>query len=313
MFIQQALKPGNSFGKYLLGSLIIFAFTFIGQLPITIAIVIKTFKSGKRLPTKNDELYGFFDANLTLFLILISFAVALLGLFIALRSLHAQKMKDIITSRTRVDWKRFFFAFGIWSLFTIVTTLISYFASPKDFVLQFEPVNFLILCLVVIPLIPIQTSVEELVFRGYLMQGFGVLAKNRWFPLAMTSIIFGCLHIMNPEVTEMGYVVIIYYVLTGLLLGIITLMDEGTELSLGFHAANNLIASLLITSDYSVLQTYAIFKDLSKPSAGVDVILPAVIIYPVVLLIFAKKYKWRGWKGKLTGSVLPVANEPAKL
>ena len=32
----------------------------------------------------------------------------------------------------------------------------------------------------------------------------------------------------------------IYYIGTGFLFGIMTLMDEGTELALGFHAANNL-------------------------------------------------------------------------
>ena len=305
MFIQQAFKPGNSFGKYLLGSLIIFAFSFIGQIPLIIAVFIKSMKTGRRIPASNEEIYSFFDANTMLFLMMLSFVVALIGIFIAVRSIHRQKIKEIVTARPKVDWKRFFFAFTVWGLFTIVTTLIGYFASPEDFVIQFEPISFLMLCAIAIPLIPIQTSVEELVFRGYLMQGFGLLAKNRWFPLVMTSVIFGSLHLANPEIDEMGYVVVVYYILTGLVLGVMTLMDEGTELSLGFHAANNLIAALLVTSDYSVLQTYAIFKDLSKPTAGFDVILPAVIIYPIILLIFARKYKWNNWKEKLIGKIMP--------
>jgi membrane protease YdiL (CAAX protease family) len=306
MFIENAVRPKNSFGKYLLGSLIIFGFVFLGQLPLTFAIAIKALQSGKDLPQTQEETFGFFDSNTNLLLILISFAVALIGLYIAVRGLHRQKFKEIITARLKVSWGRFFFAFGIWGAFSIITTLISYFLDPGAFIIQFEPLSFLLLCCIAIPLIPIQTSVEELVFRGYLMQGFGILAKNKWFPLMMTSLIFGGLHFMNPEVDKMGPLVIAYYVLTGLALGIMTLMDEGTELALGFHAANNLIAALLVTSDYSVLKTYSVLKDMSEPSAGADVILPVLIIYPIVLFIFARKYKWTGWKEKLSGKITTV-------
>jgi hypothetical protein len=62
-------------------------------------------------------------------------------------------------------------------------------------------------------------------------------------------------------------------------------MDEGMELALGFHAANNLVA-LLVTSDWSAFQTHSIFKDVSEPQAGFDVILPVMIIYPILLFIF---------------------------
>ncbi|RZK10905.1 MAG: CPBP family intramembrane metalloprotease, partial [Flavobacterium sp.] len=165
------------------------------------------------------------------------------------------------------------------------------------------PVPFAILLVIGILMIPIQTSTEEYIFRGYLIQGFANLSRNKWFPLVMTSLIFGLLHIANPEVGKMGYIIMIYYIGTGFFLGIITLMDEGLELALGFHAANNLIGALLITSDWTAFQTHSILKDLSEPSAGFDVILPVVIIFPILLFIFNKKYNWTGWKEKLTGKI----------
>ncbi|KGO88533.1 abortive phage infection protein [Flavobacterium rivuli WB 3.3-2 = DSM 21788] len=304
MFIIQAFTPKNSFGKYLLGSLIIILASFAGQLPLTIAIAIKALTRGSSMPTTNAQLYRFMDQNLMLFLLLLSFVFALGGIMLAVIKLHHQKFKEIITSRHKIDWKRILFSFFIWALFSVATTLYAYYASPEDYEVQFNLNKFLILCVIAIPMIPIQTTVEELVFRGYLMQGFGLLAKNRWFPLAMTSLIFGCMHLLNPEVEEMGYIISLYYIGTGLCLGIMTLMDDGTELALGFHAANNLIAALLITSDWSVLQTPAILKEITKPSAGIDILLPILIIYPILLFIFAKKYKWSGWKDKLTGKIV---------
>lgn len=119
----------------------------------------------------------------------------------------------------------------------------------------------------------------------------------------MTSVIFGMMHIFNPEVSKMGYIILVYYIGTGFLLGIMTLMDEGMELALGFHAANNLIGALLVTSEWSAFKTESILKDLSEPSAGIDVILPVILVYPLLLFIFSKKYKWLNWQEKLTGKI----------
>ncbi|GGD24490.1 hypothetical protein GCM10011343_13340 [Flavobacterium orientale] len=135
------------------------------------------------------------------------------------------------------------------------------------------------------------------------MQGIGVATKSRLIPLLITSIAFGLMHIANPEVGKMGPVIMIYYIGTGFFLGIITLMDEGLELALGFHAANNLVGALLVTADWTAFQTHSIFKDISEPSAGVDVLLPVVVIFPILLVIFGKKYGWTNWKEKLTGKL----------
>jgi membrane protease YdiL (CAAX protease family) len=303
MFIEQGIKPENKFWKYILGSVLIIMASFLGQTPLLIALFYETLVKGKPYPSSNDAVMTFFEPNLTLFLILISFVFAMLGILFVIKYLHKQTLLSITTSRLKVDWNRVWFSFAIWSVFTILSTLLFYFSNPGDFVINFKPIPFGILVVIGTLLIPIQTSTEEYVFRGYLMQGFANLAKNRWFPLLMTSVIFGTMHISNPEVAKIGNIVLVYYIGTGLLLGIITLMDEGMELALGFHAANNLVSALLVTSDWSAFQTYSIFKDISEPSAGLDVILPVIIIYPILLFIFSKKYNWTNWKEKLTGKI----------
>ena len=252
-----------------------------------------------------------FEPNLTLFLIMISFVFALTGVYYVVTKLHNQSFLSVTTSRKKIDVKRILFSFLLWAGFTILSFLYVYFKSPENFIWNFKLIPFLILVLIGTILIPIQTSTEEYVFRGYLMQGFANLAKNKWFPLLMTSLVFGSMHWFNPEVTKMGNIIMIYYIGTGLFLGIITLMDEGIELALGFHAANNLVGALLITSDWSVFQTHSLFIDKSEPSAGFDVILPVVIIYPILLFIFSKKYNWSNWKEKLTGkiNVVEISNQ----
>ncbi len=202
-----------------------------------------------------------------------------------------------------IPWSRIFFSFGLIVITMIVLTGIDYYNNPENYILQFDLIPFLILIAITILLIPLQTSFEEYLFRGYLMQGIGVLAKNKWLPLIITSVLFGSMHFANPEVDKLGNIIMIYYIGTGFFLGIMTLMDEGMELALGFHAGNNIIAALLVTSDWAVFQTNSVLKDISEPAVGFNILGPVFIIYPIFLLIMAWRYKWHNWKGKLFGKV----------
>ena len=80
-------------------------------------------------------------------------------------------------------------------------------------------------------------------------------------------------------------------------------MDDGLELALGFHAANNLFIALLLTSDWTALQTESVLKDISDPKFGIYEMLTGAILYPMILYIFAKKCSWTNWKVKLFSKV----------
>ena len=311
MYIQQAFKSLHEWWRYLVGFVIIFIASQIGTIPLILAVALKIFSNGGNIESLQDQsvLMTVLDSNLTLFLMLLSFAIGLLAVYIVVRYLHKQPFVELTTSRKKTDWGRVFFSFGLITITTLVVTLIDYNSNPENYVVQFDLVPFIILAVIAIIMIPLQTSFEEYLFRGYLMQGIGVLAKNRWLPLIITSVVFGGLHIANPEVDKMGNIIMIYYIGTGFFLGIMTLMDEGMELALGFHAGNNLIAAILVTADWTVFKTHSIFKDISEPSAGFDVIAPVLILYPIFLLIMAYRYKWKNWGEKLFGKVEPPVIE----
>jgi len=133
------------------------------------------------------------------------------------------------------------------------------------------------------------------------MQGIGLATQTRWLPLVISSILFGLFHLSNPEVDELGLVFMVYYIGMGLFLGIITLMDNGLELALGFHTANNIVVALLVTSDWTVLRTHAILKDVGEPKVNIEVTFLFFLILPLLLFMFSKKYKWTNWKKNLIG------------
>lgn len=305
MYIEQGYKGAHEPWRYVVGFLAVFiGWQLIGALPLTAAVVIKAMGTGS-FPTSIGAMADLLGSNLFLFLMLISFLIAFVSLILVVKFLHRQPLNALATARNKMDWKRVFFAFSLWAVVTVFFMLLDVYLSPEDYIYNFDLEPFLILLLIAVVLIPIQTSFEEYFMRGYLMQGIGLMAKQRWIALLGTSFLFGILHIFNPEVGKLGYGIMVFYIGTGLFLGILTLMDNGLELAIGFHAANNLMAALLVTAEWTAFQTPSVYKDISDPELGWDVFIPVLVVYPIMLLIFARRYGWKNWKDRLTGSVLP--------
>jgi membrane protease YdiL (CAAX protease family) len=215
MYIEQAYKGFHEGWRYVVGIMSIFiGWQVVGMLPLMGTLITKS--KGQVMPTDISGMAALLGSNLFLFLMLLSFAFGLLATFLTVKLVHKQKIVDLTTSRKRVDWNRVGFAFLLWAIISIIMVGADLVFSPEDYVFNFKLEPFLYLLVIGVLLIPIQTSCEEYLMRGYLMQGIGILAKNRWVPLVITSLIFGLLHLGNPEVEKLGYGLMVYYIGTGL-------------------------------------------------------------------------------------------------
>lgn len=297
MFIEQAYKGDNTPWKVLLTSGITMA--------IFIANLIMFLFSTKEDMDAAYELMKQIPTHLSFIINLGVFIPILVLLLVLVKFMHERSLLSLTTSRKKVDFKRIFFSFSLIFIFTIFSFALGYYLTPENYVYQLDVPNFIILVVLSLILFPFQIGLEEYLFRGFLMQQIGVAAKNKWVPLIVTSVLFGIFHSANPEVAAMGAITMVFYIGTGLLLGIMTLMDEGMELALGFHFGNNFLAATLVTSQYSALQTDSLFMSTSETATSSEIILPVLIVYPIFLIILAYKYKWTGWREKLFGRVEP--------
>ena len=295
MYIEQGYEGNFSLWKFW-----ILPLGFIGLMILNYVSVLYS-------PVPVDEmmadLIDKLGSNLVLIIILVPLAFGLFFILGWVLLVQSQSIRALTTSRKKIDWKRIGFAFFLWGAIIVLLTGVDIYFSPEKYQFNFQLVPFLKLAVIAILLIPLQTSFEEYMFRGHMMQGLGLLVKNRWFPLLVTSLLFGLMHLGNPEVDTLGPGIMIFYIGTGLFLGIITLMDEGLELALGFHAANNLFGALLVTADWTAFQTHSIYRDISDPVLGWDILVPVFVIFPLLLYFFSRKYGWKDWKERLTGKV----------
>ena len=299
MFLWDKSYNLKGFWYYILGSFILILFSTIGQIPLLFFVDYDSVT----VDTTSVDLLNTIPSNLRLFLLMISFVAVLPGIWLVVKKLHDLPLMSILSGRKNIDYNRILFSFCLWGAIISLMVITGYLISPDNYEINFKLKEFLILLIIAVCLIPIQTSVEEIVFRGYLMQGFGHWFNSRFMALFMSCSVFGILHITNPEVAQLGYGFIFVYFIGSFILGITVLMDDGLELVLGFHAANNIFIALLLTSDWTVLQTESVLKDISDPTFGIYDILTGLILYPSVIYIFAKKYSWTNWKEKIFSRV----------
>jgi len=309
-YIQQAFKGNNEWYHWIFTIILVFiGWQILGVIPLVMTAFAFTENMTEfaHAAANNFMTLGI-NKNLFLFLMLFMFAVGLVFLLIGIKYIHKRTITSLVTSRKKIDWKRFLFGFLSWGILVLVLSVIGIYLAPENYTFNFNAKPFFILVAISIVFIPLQTSLEELLFRGYFMQGLGTLAKNKWVPLVITSVCFGLLHGANPEVQKLGSILMVFYIGTGFFYGITTLMDEGTELALGLHAANNMIAAFLVTTDWMVFQTDALFIDTSEPSVTWEMFIPVFVLYPLILWMFSKKYGWNNWLEKLIGKVEEPVN-----
>ena len=204
-FLEKAFLGVTDWWRYILVLSIVFIGVFIFSIPQGVAINLKTSSGNVDESQLGDLTYlmSLFDPNLNLVYMILPFVGGLLALMLAVKFIHKQSLVDLTTGRKSIDWKRVRFSFSLWGTAVVFFVGLQYVLMPESLVLNFQLKPFLILLAVGVLLVPLQTSFEEYLFRGYLMQSLGVLAKNRWFPLLFTSVVFGVMHISNPEVAKL--------------------------------------------------------------------------------------------------------------
>ncbi len=235
------------------------------------------------------------DLNYILLAVFGIFIFTFLGFWFAIRKFHHKSFTGVITAYEKFRFNRFWLAFAVWSAMVVIALLIGYVSNPDDFKLSFNVQGFVISFVLIVLLMPFQTGWEEVFFRGYLMQGLALVFKNGWVPLIITSLLFGLAHMTNPEVDKYGWHLMLpYYAGFGLFLGVLTLLDEGLELAFGVHLANNVVSSILITSNDSVIKTNSVFEtSVSDPTS--DILLTLLMMF-LAFGIFWLKYRWKNFR-----------------
>lgn len=164
----------------------------------------------------------------------------------------------------------------------LATGLPDFFLNNADYRWSFDLSKFLPYLLIAIFLIPMQTTAEEVFYRGWIQQRLEKRGRSIWAVSIVGGLLFALPHLANPEVSGPLILPIIGYGSTGFMLTWVTMRDKSMGLAVGAHAANNLVAGLLVSSIDSALPSASLYTTPEvnwAPAAALSVLLIPLFIW----------------------------------
>ncbi|MEA5574380.1 type II CAAX endopeptidase family protein [Calothrix sp. UHCC 0171] len=239
--------------RYILGLVVIlFSWLVIGSL----ASVLVAFA----LNGQPD--YSVLDPFGKFLFVMVGFPFFLAGVLIVVTLIHRRHPRTLITAREKISWRRVGHGFVAWFVpYCLIGGLGQYLFYPDTFSFNSDLTTFVRFMPIALVLTAIQTTTEELFFRGYIVQGASIVWTNRIFLAIVSAVIFTLPHLLNPEAIAGGWLTVFfsYFLVPGLLWTIISLIDGTTELAIGVHFANNIGGILVINAAGTVVTTPALF------------------------------------------------------
>lgn len=284
-FFRAAHAGRNSFWLVLVTILIVIGLNLSGSVCLVLPlIVIGQF-------TGSSPLNGPLLTAVTL----LTFGFVLFGLYLGVRVLHQRPFHSIVYPAGPFRWKLALLSAGLWFGLNALSDGLMALLQPGNYQWRFDAGTFWLFLPVMLLLLPVQVSAEELFFRGYLTQMLGLKARTIWLPWLLPAAIFGLLHAFNPEVGLYGVALTLpIYVGLGVLLGWLVVRTQGLEMSLGLHLANNLYAALIVSMPGSVLSTPTLFAiQKYNPLVGLIALPVMAVLFLALAGLLTKQPFWK--------------------
>ncbi len=282
-FLDNAHQGKNNWWRYLLTSIATWIGPFIIILMMLIPFILLSYPTDMDLnPDKVTE-----EINPILFIVILGiyYTLSFLIFYCFSRFIHHKTIMNLINTASRFNWMRMLKGAGIWSLILGTAILVDVLINHSSVKLSLD-IPFLTLLTISIIIFSIQASFEEIFFRGYLMQGIGLLTRKPFIPLLFTSVIFAIGHFWNGETAVTGLGAVFNMFIFGMVLGIITLGENSLETAIGAHIANNILVTTMVNGMNFIGDLPSLFTTGFEPSVGVP-----YFVLPFILLavVFWKK------------------------
>jgi membrane protease YdiL (CAAX protease family) len=189
---------------------------------------------------------------------------------------------SLITPAARIAWRRVGQGAAVWMVLSAATAAAEQLLYPGRYYLSFDPLRFVQFAALVFLLTPLQGATEELIFRGYFVQGLGLVMRRPLAIAVASSALFALPHLWNPEVQQHGMLLMAAnYFAIGMVFATVALRDGRLELAIGMHAVNNVFLALVANYEGSVLASEAIFtaRDLDPWYSLVTLVLASLAFY----------------------------------
>jgi membrane protease YdiL (CAAX protease family) len=200
----------------------------------------------------SDPIQRFLGSSSGIFATLVTFAGIWIGVWIAMRLLHKEKLSRLFGVSARISRSGFIRGFAA-VVVTSLLTEIAYLSIMPG--ISRGPIAIGTWLLILLPLAFfafIQTSAEELLFRGYLQRGLAHLFRSPLVWAVLPTLVFTALHWNPASPLGMNIGVVIAIAAFSALLVLLVYATGNLGAAMGAHLGNNLVGFALISHDQTL-------------------------------------------------------------
>lgn len=222
--------------KLLLGLLIIVICWFAVTLVVLLPVVWMT----------GGNIDMIFQDRIGILSMLVSFAGIWIGVWAAQRFVFREPLRRLLGVGETLAWPDFWKGCGAVVITSILSEILLYIVNPEMARTSIDLRTWLTMLVPLALLTFVQTSAEEVLFRGYLLRGLANRFRSAWIWALLPGLAFVSLH-MSPSISLNDFLLVLASI--GSLTAALTLVVYLTgNLGAGFgmHFANNFFAFALI-------------------------------------------------------------------
>jgi membrane protease YdiL (CAAX protease family) len=201
----------------------------------------------------NDLIRG--ATPLDVMALMITFLGLWIGVWVAVRALHGRPLSSILSSERRMRWREFWIGMAIIAVYLALGLTLSALTGNAPRRSGLGLTDWLWIIGPMILLIFFQSSGEELLFRGYVIQNLSARFRSPIVWGFIPAVLFGLGHLgQNGSVAFNAY----YFVSTalfGVIAAAVVWRTGGISTTIGMHVGNNIAAFLIAGPDDQMAST----------------------------------------------------------
>jgi membrane protease YdiL (CAAX protease family) len=194
---------------------------------------------------------GFMGTPLGVLVSLSSFAGIWIGVWAAMRFVHKEKLRTLFGAAGRLSWPAFAKGLAAVLVTSLFSEVLIYGVSPD---IQRGPIAWGTWALFLVPVLAlafVQTSAEEILFRGYLLRGLAHRYANPLVWGVVPALLFTCLHWNAGAPFALNACILVSIGSFAALLTMLVYATGNLGAGMGAHLGNNIGGFLLISHERS--------------------------------------------------------------
>ena len=285
-FIKQAEKGKNSWWRWVIVLIIGILPYLSGLYNCYFAPEVFSKSMEELIHYKGDKNVLFFYAGV---LNIIFFIIFLLSF----KFIQKRKILTVLTSRKKFDFKRLIsglISFGAISIVLMVSTCVIYY---ENIYLNYKPEAFFKLIALALFIFLFSFVLEEVVFRGFVIQLLGRFTKSKILIVLGSVIFYSLVTSANIMVYTVGYEFLIANFILGFFLALIVVLDGGLELVFSITCLNKILPNVFLANDWYPLKLDTLLINKVPYDFYTGILLPTIAIFSCYIFLLSQKYKWR--------------------